>query len=135
MLNLLQDICAGALRRRDVEFFRHLAECMEIFDRPGNLPKAARFQAEVLTAWECARVEMFMSVAKDIPVEQHRTHFAGMLPFVEDVRATLLNLGWMVMPNLDDRIKAERKADSQRKQIEDALKALGLPFARKRQAS
>ena len=123
---IFKTICNRALKRRDSEFFRHLADCMSPQRRRNKKTAAEPTKAEVLHSYQMARGKAFLRV----PVktgDEAKIAWAQTLPSWADIREEMQRRGCLPLEC------SEKEQDNQRRQIERAAKALGLPLAQKRE--
>jgi hypothetical protein len=121
-------ICDRALKRGDVEFFKHLASCIEFNKAPLKPQPAEPFKAVVLSAYTPARCDVFATFAAALPQNERGQAWQKTAPGWLDVRDVMERQGRLPSGFLD------KDWENQRRQIESALKSLGLPFTQKRQA-
>ena len=128
---VFKTICDRALKRGDVEFFRHLADCAQVVNgTPQKKPNrvAEPFKNGVIHAYELARIR---AAIRKMPEPINGSLFGEQL---KDTRPSWID----VREEMEARKSLppgflDRDVESQRKQVEDALKTLALPFAQKRQ--
>lgn len=127
---VFQAICERALKRGDAEFFRHLADCIEAIKTPRKSKAAEPFKALVLAAYKLAQIEAVKRAMPKNP-KNFSAEFGAMMkitvPDWQDIRDEMDKRG-SLPPDFKNR-----DLDNQRRQIERALKSLGLPYANKRQ--
>lgn len=125
-------ICHRALKRGDVEFFKHLSECIEVTRHPRKKQSAEQFKAAVLRAYKKAQIEAAMRATKVQYGNLSGAAFGEMMkitfPDWQDIKDSME--GQKTLP--PDFLSGD--IDDQKRQIEKALKSLGLPYAKKSQA-
>lgn len=126
-------ICDRALKRGDGPFFKHLSECIEVTRKPRKKHPAEQFKAAVLHVYKMAQVEAAMRATKPQQKQTLGDAFGAMMqitfPDWQDIKDAMERREALPSDFLN------RDIDDQKRQIERAMKSLGLPYAKKRQAS
>jgi hypothetical protein len=129
---IFKTICDRALKRGDGEFFKHLSECIKVHSQPLTKRPVEQFKAAVLRAYKKAQIEAAMRATRPQPSQSFGDAFGAMMnitsPDWQDIKDAME--GQKALPS--DFLN--RDIDDQKRQIEKALKSLGLPHAKKSQA-
>lgn len=130
--SVFQTVTDAALKRGDAAYFRHVADCIELTTHPPKREEFAEsFKAAVLFSYQMARSNLLvqrnpLKDAGTVSGEAGRKMWNSMIPTWLDLREAMERSGRL--PN--NFLKKD--LENQRKQIEDTLRRLKLPFAQKR---
>jgi hypothetical protein len=129
---VFKTICDRAFKRGDGAFFKHLSECIEVTRKPRKKPPVEQFKAAVLQSYKHAQIEAAMRATQPQLGQSFGNAFGAMMnitfPDWQDIKEAMEK-----HENLPSDFLS-RDIDHQKRQIERALKSLGLPYAKKSQA-